>query len=69
MDQETDQSIIIELLEMVTEASDDEASRYHFQQLAEDNDASDSQVLSVEILDPKIATPLFPYVTSSALFT
>ena len=35
------------------------ASRYHFQQLAEDNDAAQSTVTSVHTLQPQDATPLF----------
>ncbi|KAK9764838.1 hypothetical protein K7432_007345 [Basidiobolus ranarum] len=40
VDTDTDQSIIVELLELVEEASDEECAKYHFKQIAEHNDAS-----------------------------
>ncbi|KND02003.1 uncharacterized protein SPPG_02509 [Spizellomyces punctatus DAOM BR117] len=60
VDQNTDQSIIIELLELASDADDAEAANFHFQQLAEDNDAAESRVLSVEYLDPATVTPSLP---------
>ncbi|KAI9105022.1 hypothetical protein DFS34DRAFT_605464 [Phlyctochytrium arcticum] len=57
VDQLTDQSIILELLELAAEASDDEAAKFHFQQLADDNDASESQILSIEHPDPSTSIP------------
>eukprot|EP00040_Diaphanoeca_grandis_P003931 m.26416 g.26416 ORF g.26416 m.26416 type:complete len:198 (-) comp15398_c1_seq1:324-917(-) len=41
---DTDQSVIIELLDTATEASDDAAATYHFNNLATDNDAKASVV-------------------------
>ncbi|KAF9896007.1 hypothetical protein BX616_008324 [Lobosporangium transversale] len=45
-----DQSVIVEILEMV-DTADDACAAYHYQQLAEDNDAEDSSVVqSVSVL-------------------
>ncbi|KAG0301600.1 hypothetical protein BGZ99_003381, partial [Dissophora globulifera] len=47
-----DQSVIVEILELVTEATDDACAAFHFNQLAEDNDAEDaSEVQSVSLLN------------------
>ncbi|KAF9922187.1 hypothetical protein FBU30_007721 [Linnemannia zychae] len=40
-----DQSVIVEILELATEASDENCAAFHFQQLAEDNDAEDTSVI------------------------
>ncbi|KAG0249995.1 hypothetical protein BG011_008736 [Mortierella polycephala] len=40
-----DQSVIIEILEMAAETTDDGCAAFHFQQLAEDNDAEDDSVV------------------------
>jgi hypothetical protein len=34
--------------------------RYHFQQLAEDNEAVDATVATVDVLKPEYITPLLP---------
>ncbi|RUO95599.1 hypothetical protein BC936DRAFT_143646 [Jimgerdemannia flammicorona] len=52
VDVATDQSIIIELLQMVEEAEGEGVARYHFQQLGEDNDAADTQITSIVTLSP-----------------
>ncbi|KAI1317423.1 hypothetical protein EDD11_008487 [Mortierella claussenii] len=45
-----DQSVIVEILELA-EASDEACAAFHYQQLAEDNDAEDSSVIqSVSVL-------------------
>ncbi|KAG0069148.1 hypothetical protein BGZ89_003438 [Linnemannia elongata] len=47
-----DQSVIVEILELAAEASDDNCAAFHFQQLAEDNDAEDaSTIQSVSVLN------------------
>ncbi|KAF9284072.1 hypothetical protein BGZ68_004922 [Mortierella alpina] len=47
-----DQSVIVEILELAAEASDEACAPFHFQQLAEDNDAEDASVVqSVSILN------------------
>ncbi|XP_005999833.1 ran guanine nucleotide release factor [Latimeria chalumnae] len=49
----TDQSIIVELLEYQGHLADQDAARYHFEDIASSNDASGSEkseVLSVELL-------------------
>ncbi|KAG0324260.1 hypothetical protein BG000_002278 [Podila horticola] len=46
-----DQSVIVEILELAAEASDDGCAAFHYQQLAEDNDAEESSTIqSVSIL-------------------
>ncbi|KAF9181111.1 hypothetical protein BGZ51_005664 [Haplosporangium sp. Z 767] len=42
---EEDQSVIVEILELAAEATDDSCAAFHFQQLAEDNDAEDDSVI------------------------
>lgn len=44
VDQNTDQSVIIEILEQVDSATDGDAAKFHFGVLAEDNGAPDSIV-------------------------
>ncbi|KAG0362653.1 hypothetical protein BG005_004770 [Podila minutissima] len=47
-----DQSVIVEILELAAEASDDSCAAFHYQQLAEDNDAEESSTIqSVSILN------------------
>ncbi|KAF9134947.1 hypothetical protein BGX30_011711 [Mortierella sp. GBA39] len=47
-----DQSVIVEILELAAEASDDNCAAFHFQQLAEDNDAEDASIIqSVSVLN------------------
>ncbi|GJJ75353.1 hypothetical protein EMPS_07711 [Entomortierella parvispora] len=49
---EEDQSVIVEILELAAEASDDACAAFHFRQLAEDNDAEDaSEIQSVSVLN------------------
>lgn len=59
VDMSTQQSLIFELLEQV-EASNEEVARYHFQQLADDNDAATSSVTVIDNLKPQDVTPLLP---------
>ncbi|KAG2181329.1 hypothetical protein INT43_008912 [Umbelopsis isabellina] len=51
VDASTEQSLIIELLQLVAEAQGDEVAKYHFQQLAEDNEAAESTVNKIERLE------------------
>ncbi|KAG0262963.1 hypothetical protein BGZ95_003919, partial [Linnemannia exigua] len=47
-----DQSVIVEILELAAEATDENCAAFHFQQLAEDNDAEDaSAIQSVSLLN------------------
>ncbi|KAG0369730.1 hypothetical protein BC939DRAFT_441680 [Gamsiella multidivaricata] len=47
-----DQSVIVEILELAAEASNEACAAFHYQQLAEDNDAEDASVIqSVSILN------------------
>ncbi|KAJ3043918.1 hypothetical protein HDV00_003958 [Rhizophlyctis rosea] len=56
VDQATDQSLIVEILELA-ETPAEEAASYHFWQLADDNDAKQSsRIISVEHL----SLDLFP---------
>ncbi|ORX58398.1 Mog1p/PsbP-like protein [Piromyces finnis] len=48
VDINTDQSIIVELLEQAEEASNDECGLYHFKQLAEDNNAENFEIIKNE---------------------
>ncbi|KAI9011541.1 hypothetical protein BC832DRAFT_590758 [Gaertneriomyces semiglobifer] len=52
-----DQSMIVELLELAEDASDAAAARFHFQQLAEDNQALECAVRDIQVLDPRQAIP------------
>ncbi|KAF9978454.1 hypothetical protein BGZ73_002350 [Actinomortierella ambigua] len=56
---DTDQSIIVEILELATDAADDQCAPFHFRQLAEDNDAEDSQILQVKRV-PNAELPQWP---------
>eukprot|EP00833_Pecoramyces_ruminatium_P010820 jgi/Orpsp1_1/1184852/evm.model.c7180000091256.1 len=53
VDINTDQSIIIELLEQAQDASNDECGLYHFKQLAEDNKADNYEILRNEDIAPQ----------------
>ncbi|KAI8355654.1 hypothetical protein EDC96DRAFT_516129 [Choanephora cucurbitarum] len=57
VDMNTQQSLIFELLEQV-EAKHTDIAKFHFQQLADDNEATDATVSYVEQLDPKEVSPL-----------
>ncbi|OBZ83865.1 putative ran guanine nucleotide release factor [Choanephora cucurbitarum] len=57
VDMNTQQSLIFELLEQV-EAKHTDVAKFHFQQLADDNEATDATVSYVEQLDPKEVSPL-----------
>ncbi|KAF9203780.1 hypothetical protein BGZ49_006049 [Haplosporangium sp. Z 27] len=47
-----DQSVIVEILELAAEANDEGCAAFHYQQLAEDNDAEDASIIqSVSILN------------------
>ncbi|KAG0265059.1 hypothetical protein DFQ27_000854 [Actinomortierella ambigua] len=56
---DTDQSIIVEILELANDATDDQCAQFHFRQLAEDNDAEDSQVSQVKRV-PNADLPQWP---------
>ncbi|CAG8606459.1 3532_t:CDS:2 [Ambispora gerdemannii] len=45
VDTHTDQSIVVEILELVNEASNEEAASYHFSSVAFDNDAEDTTIV------------------------
>ncbi|CAG8766200.1 6433_t:CDS:2, partial [Ambispora leptoticha] len=45
VDANTDQSIIVEILELATEASPEEVASFHFSSVALDNDAEDSSIV------------------------
>ncbi|GAB5590826.1 hypothetical protein Unana1_05726 [Umbelopsis nana] len=51
VDGSTEQSLIVELLQLVPDAQGEEMARYHFQQLAEDNEAKESAVNKVTVLN------------------
>ncbi|KAI8083517.1 hypothetical protein BDF21DRAFT_461726 [Thamnidium elegans] len=59
VDMSTQQSLIFELLEQV-EASNQEIAKYHFQQLADDNEAAESTVTVIDSLNPKDVAPHLP---------
>ncbi|KAI7897504.1 uncharacterized protein BX663DRAFT_528061 [Cokeromyces recurvatus] len=63
VDMATQQSLIFELLEQV-EATNEEIAKFHFQQLADDNDASEMSITTVDILNPQTASPLLPCNTT-----
>ncbi|KAF9112899.1 hypothetical protein BGX27_002606 [Mortierella sp. AM989] len=49
---EEDQSVIVEILELAAEASDEACAAFHYQQLAEDNDAEDASIIqSISVLN------------------
>jgi len=52
VDINTDQSIIVELLEQA-EASNDECGLYHFKQLAEDNNADNYEIIKNDNIAPQ----------------
>ncbi|KAG2195452.1 hypothetical protein INT47_000417 [Mucor saturninus] len=63
VDMTTQQSLIFELLEQVEE-SNEAVAKYHFQQLAEDNEAAESIVTVVDNLNAKEMAPLLPQDTT-----
>ncbi|KAI8379625.1 uncharacterized protein BYT42DRAFT_496453 [Radiomyces spectabilis] len=63
VDMNTQQSLIIELLEPVEHEHED-AAKFHFQQLAEDNDALSYEVHSIERLNPVTTAPHLPSETT-----
>ncbi|KAJ3299346.1 hypothetical protein HK104_009198 [Borealophlyctis nickersoniae] len=68
VDENTDQSLIIELLEMA-DATAEEAASFHFWQLADDNDARDaSNIISVEHV-PASTMPHLPPNTHISLLS
>ncbi|KAF9166413.1 hypothetical protein BGX21_006392 [Mortierella sp. AD011] len=49
---EEDQSVIVEILELAAQTNDEGCAAFHYQQLAEDNDATDASVIqSVSVLN------------------
>ncbi|KAI8994685.1 ran guanine nucleotide release factor-like protein [Pilobolus umbonatus] len=63
IDMNTQQSLIFELLEQV-EANQQSCAKYHFEQLAADNDAINPCILSIDTLDVKQVSPLLPANTT-----
>ncbi|KAL9536950.1 hypothetical protein MBANPS3_012226 [Mucor bainieri] len=59
VDMNTQQSLIFELLEPV-EAPSEKAAEFHFQQLAEDNEAAGYTVTTVDNLKPQDVAPHLP---------
>jgi len=59
VDCRTDDSVVVELLELHGDVSGDEIPRFHFVQVAEHNEASDSIVHEVRRLEPS-AVPRLP---------
>ncbi|CAO3689353.1 unnamed protein product [Umbelopsis vinacea] len=62
VDASTEQSLIIELLQLVPEALGEEVARYHFQQLAEDNEAKEASVNKILLLN----TESYPFLPSDS---
>ncbi|KAI8083298.1 uncharacterized protein B0P05DRAFT_50119 [Gilbertella persicaria] len=60
VDTNTQQSLIFELLEQV-ESKQHDAIKFHFQQLADDNEASESTVSFVDTLNTQQVAPLLPF--------
>ncbi|KAJ3158488.1 hypothetical protein HDU86_002713 [Geranomyces michiganensis] len=69
VDQLTDQSIMIELLDLAEEAHGDEVGRYHFAQLASDNNALQSEVISQEGIDMQLVFPSLPPTAKATIVT
>ncbi|KAI7856574.1 hypothetical protein BDC45DRAFT_58810 [Circinella umbellata] len=63
IDTETQQSLIIELLEPV-EAQDETIAKLHFEQLARDNDAVSSEIVNLQRVSPETTTPRLPPSTT-----
>ncbi|KAI9275873.1 hypothetical protein BDA99DRAFT_496676 [Phascolomyces articulosus] len=59
VDTDTQQSLIIELLEPV-EAQDESIARLHFEQLASDNDAVAAEIISLQRVPTNTVTPKLP---------
>ncbi|CAG8586363.1 12529_t:CDS:2, partial [Funneliformis mosseae] len=60
-DLNTDQSIIVEILQFVHQASNEDAARYHFESVANDNDAEDySTIHQITQLTPQEVPSLPP---------
>ncbi|KAG2211430.1 hypothetical protein INT46_004718 [Mucor plumbeus] len=59
VDMNTQQSLIFELLEQV-EATNEQVAEYHFQQLADDNEAAESTIILIDNLKPQDISPLLP---------
>ncbi|KAL0086002.1 Ran GTPase binding protein [Phycomyces blakesleeanus] len=64
VDTHTQQSLIIELLEQA-DAEADEVAKFHFAQLASDNDAISFSIQSVQTCLPQNVSPLLPAETTS----
>ncbi|KAI8638934.1 hypothetical protein BD408DRAFT_422322 [Parasitella parasitica] len=63
VDSNTQQSLIYELLEQV-EAQNEQVAQHHFQQLADDNDAKECKIISMEVLCPQNVSPHLPQDTT-----
>ncbi|CEP11839.1 hypothetical protein [Parasitella parasitica] len=63
VDVNTQQSLIYELLDQVG-ATEKKVAEHHFRQLADDNEAEDCNILSVDTLNPQEVSPLLPQDTS-----
>ncbi|KAF7728614.1 hypothetical protein EC973_005841 [Apophysomyces ossiformis] len=59
LDMQTQQSLIVELLEAV-DAQNEDIARYHFEQVASDNEAVEYKVNTVQSVPTETATPCLP---------
>ncbi|KAI9359395.1 hypothetical protein BD770DRAFT_385937 [Pilaira anomala] len=66
VDMSTQQSLIFELLEQV-EASNQEIAKYHFQQLADDNEAAETSITHIDNVNVKDIAPHLPQDTTEIL--
>ncbi|CAG8504106.1 9503_t:CDS:2 [Paraglomus brasilianum] len=67
-DVDTDQSIVVEILQLAQEASDDDAAKFHFDSLAHDNDAEGYSTMHQTIpLTPSDVPGLLPTARMSFL--
>ncbi|KAG0173238.1 hypothetical protein DFQ28_011636 [Apophysomyces sp. BC1034] len=64
LDMQTQQSLIVELLEAVN-VQDVDIARYHFEQVASDNEAAEYKVNSVQRVSAGTATPCLPVDSTS----
>ncbi len=58
VDATSDQSVIVELLDLAEETSDAECSAFHFNSLAHDNDAEEQSILEQEPINVPLPAPL-----------
>jgi len=68
VDENSDTSIIIELLSLVEEATNQDSATFHFNSLAHDNDARNSQILQVGEAPPDAVPSLGGNAYKSLLY-